>query len=103
MILRDPMYPNVYFNCSNFLEVTEQNKVPSDDGGDIPDEDEDKLLERISLSPPPYTFTETDALKYISYRERLRKLERMRRKLKSQSIQKLPLEKEFTFKIKQII
>ena len=98
------MYPNVYFNCSNFLEVTEQNKVPSDDDADdVPDEDEDKLLERISLSPPPYTFTETDALKYISYRERLRKLERMRRKLKSQSIQKLPLEKEFTFISKEII
>ena len=92
---------SVYFNCSNFLEVTEQNKVPSDDD-DMPDEDEDKLLDRISLSPPPYTFTETDALKYISYRERLRKLERMRRKLKSQSIQKLPLEKEFTFISKEI-
>ena len=92
---------SVNFNCSNFLEVTEQNKFPSDDD-DKPDEDEDKLLERISLSPPPYTFTETDALKYISYRERLRKLERMRRKLKSQSIQKLPLEKEFTFISKEI-
>lgn len=78
----------------------EQNKVLSDD---LQDEDEDKSLDRISLSPPPYTFTEMDALKYISYRERLRKLERMRRKLMSQSIQKLPLEKEFTFNSKEII
>ena len=66
-------------------------------------EEDDKLLDRISLSPPPYTFTEMDALKYISYRERLRKLERMRRKLIYQSIKKLPLEKEFTFNSKEII
>ena len=59
------------------------------------DPQDEEFRDRISLSPPPYTFTEMDALKYISYREKLRKLERMRRKLMSQSIQKLPLEKEF--------
>ena len=59
------------------------------------DPQENEFRDRISLSPPPYTFTEVDALKYISYRERLRKLERLRRKLMSQSIQKLPLEEEF--------
>ena len=59
------------------------------------DPKDEEFRDRISLSPPPYTFTEMDALKYISYRERLRKLERMRRKLMSQSIQRLPLEEEF--------
>ena len=63
-------------------------------------QDEDKLLDEIALSPPPYTFTEMDALKYITYREKLTKLEKMRRKLMSQSIQRLPLEKEFTFENK---
>ena len=61
---------------------------------DPQDENEDKFMERMSLSPPPYIFTEMDALKYISYQERLQDI--MRRKLMPQSIQKLPLEKEFT-------
>ena len=49
------------------------------------------MKERVSSKSPAYTFTETDALKYYlsnSYTDRLNKLV-------SQTIQRLPLEKEF--------